>query len=531
MKKFSKAVVLLLVLAMVLSIVGCSSSDSKNNNSTTPAASNTDDKKTDNKSDTKTDDKKDDSKTETDKPADTTDKTDNDTVEPDPEEDEEVVETKTFANGIYINEEGTYCNPDGSTVDLGGMEILLGDWFSKDGVEPTTAYEEATQEYREEIMAKYNFTIKGYKLSGYGTYVENFTNFATSGGDENYVFCLGKAMVSTPMLSGLLYDLNTLDVLDFTEEKWDASTGYLTTQGKSTYAMRADATEPRGGVYWNKRLFEEAGVDPNLPYDLQAKNEWTWETFEELCKQLTRDTDNDGVNDCWAMTSFKGDFINAVIASNGAQLVDIDENGKYYLASNSDAYVEAYDWGRYMRQKYEMPSLEEETGDWAYMYPCFINAEAAMQVAEEYRAGDLSGEDGMSDDFGFVMFPRGPKCDQLTGYSNDNVYVIPSCYDEERAWKIAFAYNLYTEKTPGYEEDDDWMTAYYPLFKDERAVEETLALMRTNQVATIWPCIPKLNTDNEYSWDLDAVTAMERYEAKKEEYESYIEAVNVLSGK
>lgn len=530
MKKLSKAVVLLLVLAMVLSVVGCSSSDDKKDpaTTTTPAAS-TDDKKDDKKEEKPAEtDKKDDVKDDTSstEPTDSNDSTD-DTVEPD----DEVVETKTFANGIYINEEGTYCNPDGSTVDLGGMEILMGDWFSKEGVEPTTAFEEATEEYRNEIMEKYNFKIKFQKISGYGTYLENFTNFATSGGDENYVFCLGKQMVATPMLSGLLYDLNTLDVLDFSEEKWDASTGYLTTQGKSTYGMRADAPEPRGGVFWNKRLFEEAGVDPDLPYDLQAKNEWTWETFEDLCKQLTRDTDNDGVNDCWAMTSFKGDFINAVIASNNAQLVDIDENGKYYLASNSDNYVEAYDWGRYMRQNYEMPSLEEETGDWAYMYPCFINAEAAMQVAEEYRAGDLSGEEGMADDFGFVMFPRGPKCEELTGYSTDNLYVIPSCYDADRAWKIAFAYNLFTEKTPGYEDDEDWMTPYYPLFKDERAVEETLALMRTHQVSTIWPCIPKLNTDNEYSWDLDAVTAIERYEAKKEEYESYIEAVNVLAGK
>lgn len=526
MKKFKKALAVLLVLCMVLSLAGCSGDDDKKNvNAPTNAADKKDsDKKTDDTKTTKDDDKKttadDDKDVNVDEPDDS-DNDGDDEIEPD----DEVVETKTFANGVYINEDGIYCNADGTTVDLGGMEIWLGDWFSKDETpEPVTAYEEATAEYRDYIQETYNFTIKNHKLSGYGTYLENFTNFATSGGDENYVFCMDNAMVTTPMLSGLFADLNQIDILDFTEEKWDSSVGYLTTQGSATYGMRADATEPRGGVLFNKRLFEEAGIDPELPYDLQAKNEWTWDTFEDICKQLTRDTDNDGANDCWAMTSFKGDLMNAAIASNGAQLIDIDDNGKFYLASNSDKFMEAYDWIGYMRQNYEMPSLEGEDGDnWDYAYGAFERAEAAMIVCEEYMVGTYN--ETMADDFGFVMFPRGPKVDELTGYSRDNIYAIPSCYDADRTWKIAFAYNLYTEPTPDYEDADDWKMNYYPIFRDERAVDETLELMRTHQDALIYRVIPKVNTDNEYYYNIDSETAAERYEIKKDEYQSYIDAI------
>lgn len=514
MKKFSKAIALLLVLCMVLGLAACSSTE---------------------ENDTKPTEKVEATKKPTKAPAKTDDdsgkdNTDPDVVDPEPTDepvddpDDEPVEQKTFSNGVYINEDGIYCNPDGTTLDLGGMEILIGDWFSKEAVEPTTAYEEATQEYRDYIQETYNFTIKNYKLSGYGTYVENFTNFATSGGDENYMFCMGPAMFTTPLLSGLLADLSKLDVFDFSEEKWLESITHLTSQGDAVYGMRAESMEPRGGVYFNKRLLEEAGVDPDLPYDLQAKNEWTWDTFEDLCKKLTRDTNSDGVNDCWAMTSFKGDLMNSAIASNGAQLIDVDENGRFYLASNSDEYMQAYDWIGYMRQNYEMPSLEGEDGDnWDYAYGAFARAEAAMLVGEEYLVSTFNEQ--MADDFGFVMFPRGPKVDELTGYSSDNIYVIPSCYDADRTWKIAFAYNLYTEPTPDYDDPDDWKTNYYPLFRDERAVDETLDLMRTHQDVLIYKSIPKVNTDNEYYYNIDTETAAERYEIKKDEYQSYIDAI------
>ena len=52
----------------------------------------------------------------------------------------------------------------------------------------------------------------------------------------------------------------------------------------------------------------------------------------------------------------------------------------------------------------------------------------------------------MTDDWGFVMTPKGPEGDYVTVFS-DNIAVIPSCYDAETANKIAFAYDLYTNPT------------------------------------------------------------------------------------
>ncbi|WP_305766863.1 hypothetical protein [Candidatus Epulonipiscium viviparus] len=37
------------------------------------------------------------------------------------------------------------------------------------------------------------------------------------------------------------------------------------------------------------------------------------------------------------------------------------------------------------------------------------------------------------------------------------------------------------DPAPGYE--DDWFAAYYPLYRDSRAVEESIVLMRSDDVA------------------------------------------------
>ena len=51
--------------------------------------------------------------------------------------------------------------------DLGGMEILIGDWYTSADDEAKTEYAKATQKYRKEIQEKYNFTIKRDNVYSY----------------------------------------------------------------------------------------------------------------------------------------------------------------------------------------------------------------------------------------------------------------------------------------------------------------------------------------------------------------------------
>lgn len=360
-------------------------------------------------------------------------------------------------------------------IDLGGMEIVIGDWWSpQEPAAPANAQEEATLEYRNMIQEKYNFKIKQVAVADWGTMQETFTTSTMAGTPAAQVFLLGQGWVSQPLANDLLYDLSTLENFDFTESKWNQTVLNKMNFGDSIYGMASGKAEPKLGVFWNKRLFEEAGLDPDLPYDLQASGEWTWDKYEELCKKLTIDSNNDGTIDSYAQASFSSEYLAGAITSNDARYIGKDATtGKYYNATTEPNFLEAAQWAVGLIKKgYEMPVPKDSNWDW--FIAAFHDAKVAMAWGEQYKVGQWAD---MTDDWGFVLCPKGPKSTNYSVYFSDNIAVIPSCYDAETAEKIAFAYNLYTNPTPGYEDENAWKDSYYTKFRDERAVDETLTRM------------------------------------------------------
>lgn len=432
-----------------------------------------------------------------------------------------------------------YRDADGNVIDLGGMEIIVADWWSTDWHDdnPTTDAGEATYDYRTWLEETYNFTIVQKNVTTWGDSPSDFTNFATTGGDENYVWLLRADAALAPYKAGLFYDLSTLDCLNFSDEKWNETTGSLYSKpvtdeatGEShigVFAMRPEKAEPRKGVFFNYRLLSEAGIDPESIYDMQADGTWTWDAFEALCEKLTRDTDNDGVTDRYAMMSFSSHLLPAAAVSNGAGFVMVDENGLFYNGAETDAFLEAMNWVIDLIGKYEMKA--PEGANWDYFQTAFINGEVALQVHEEYFVSSLQE---MEDDFGFVFFPKGPQSDTYLFAPSDNVMVIPACYDADRAWKIAFAYNLYTNPTPGYGETDDWKTDYKKLFRDERSVDDTLAMMRDPVHQFTWysDMVTGYDLGSQYIWNVYALaeTPAEKAESMRGTWQAYLDEANGL---
>lgn len=364
---------------------------------------------------------------------------------------------------------------NGNVYDLGGMEVIIRDWWSGDGTraEAENAYDEARYEYYDWIQDTYNFTIKEMAIGDWGTNPDDFVNYATTGGDENYIFVLRQCgTIVNAMNQGLMYDLSALDCLDFTEDKWRSGVHELMGKGASVYGMRGTDPEPRGCIYFNKRLLTEAGIDPAQLYEWQENGQWTWDKFEEICEKVQKDTNSDGVTDVWAMVQQGAEFHKQAVFANGGSFVDKDANGKYFNDLESAETIEALNWTVRMRSTYEMP--QPEGSQWNYFYAEFMNGKAVFLTGQAYNAGqDLKN---MTDDFGCVVFPKGPSADDYIGFYEDNVLVIPSCYDEDKAWKIAFAYDLYTQPVPGFEDDDTaWKAGYYGSMRDTESVDLTMA--------------------------------------------------------
>ncbi len=426
---------------------------------------------------------------------------------------------------------------NGNTIDLGGMQIVVTDyWSAADGTpaEPTNSAAEAQLEFREWCMKTYNFTMIQKSDGDWAANPQSLLDFINTQGEENRVMIMRPDSVSTAMNGGLLYDLSTLDCLDFTDSKWNSAIVSLMSKGDAIYGASTGKAEPREVVFFNKRLVEEAGIDPESIYDLQKNNEWTFEKFEELLAKCTRDTDNDGVIDTYGMASNNDDTQRVAVSSNLGKFFDVVD-GKYVCTAQSDNVIEALNWAQKIIVNYGMPQPADSNWDW--YYEAFKSGSAAFHVGQSYEVNSGSNLDGMADDFGMVAFPTGPK-NQPGNYQTDvseNITVMPGFYDADRAWKIAFAWNLWTAETPGYETSLDptaWMTDMYNRFRDDRAVEETYAILREPEHNT--SIISRLfGSDNDvmgqdFFWSIagGAVTVAEAIETKMPAWQAYLDTAN-----
>lgn len=411
--------------------------------------------------------------------------------------------------------------------DLGGMEILIGDWYTPSNQEAKSDYAKATEKYRNEIQEKYNFKIKRENVYSYTDMQTTYVNGVMANDPMCDLFYLYQEMVSEPLTNGLMKDLSKLPELDFTEEKWNPTVVDLMSIGDGIWGMNTEA-EPRGGIFFNKRLLREAGIDEDEPYDLQASNEWTWSKFEEYCKKLTKDTDNDGKNDQFAMASFSKYYLPMCAANNNATFVSRQDDGKYVNAIKTDEFKYAMNWGVSLIDKgYIMPKPDPNVA-WDWYKAAFRDGECAMQTAEVY---EISAFAEMEDDWGFVMFPYNEKNPDATNKQipNDNIVVMPVCTSDEDAEKVAFAYDLYTEPTPGYTLDDTYKQQYYEQFRDDRAVDETLAMMseQEHKETSYLPMISDIDYgDFCYAVYAGAATPAKKIEELSSSWDTMIDQVN-----
>jgi len=112
-------------------------------------------------------------------------------------------------------------------------------------------------------------------------------------------------------------------------------------------------------LFYNKELFDSAGL--SYPDDT-----WTWKTYLETAKKLTKDTDGDGENDQWGCTiDFWGARLYPWLWQNGADLMNKDRTR---CIIDSPEAIEALQFVHDLAHKYHVaplsnPNNEDETLD------------------------------------------------------------------------------------------------------------------------------------------------------------------------
>ena len=415
-------------------------------------------------------------------------------------------------------------SPTPAPRDLGGIEIIVGDWFTTGDQPLTTTKQEDQKAYRDQLQADHNFKLTQTNLGAWAEYTEIFITSTMAGDPAADIFIMDPAMAPEPIKQGLMYPLSDLpSFAKFEDGMWSQSIKEAYTINGKTFAFSEEKDNPGLGVFWNKRLFEEAGLSADLLYDLQASGEWTWDKFHELAKQLTVDKNNDGVTDIYGITGWQREIVKAAVFSNGADYVKFNETtGRYENNQKHDDVLAAINLAVNLYEE-GLILPPPEGAAYTYFIDAFKTGQAAICPAEWYRNTDFGS---MEDDWGFVFFPKGtgPKAKMQTMFLS-NVRVMPAVLDAQRADDVAFAYTKWVSPVPGYE-DDSPLTDYYDKARDTRAVDETIKSMLEGQgVRSLVYMIPGLSFKhgaNEDNGGLGNISAIEIADAASALYDSTI---------
>ena len=426
---------------------------------------------------------------------------------------------------------------NGNPIDLGGVNVIIRDWWSYGDLPCYNDYDEARIEYLDWCQETYNFTVSRQAISDWGSAPQDLVDYVITGGDDNYyVFIIRPDAATTSAMSeGLMYDLSTLDCLDFnhnpifTRNQIDETYSV----GNSIYCMYADNngfSDPKAGIYFNKRILADAGIDPESIYDMQDAGTWTWDAWIEMLDTVTRDIDNDGIIDIYGCGENYNDLISGFVFSNGGTYVNYDRNGKFRIALEDPDVLEGLNMAKEVMDKYDVHNTYVNGESWDFYKEDWLNGHFAFYPGQVWEVDNVTEID---DEVGFVTFPVGPSAgNDYASLASDNLSVIPACYDADKAWKCAFAYSLYFGDVPGYEDYIESLNIvkddYYSKFDDAESVDSTIVrIIRTSdyEIANI---VPGLDINADFIWNIytNGPDISSVIEATKSVWQKYIDEAN-----
>ena len=417
-------------------------------------------------------------------------------------------------------------------IDFGGADIYIYDYWTPTEERQAEPSEEtqAQYDYRDWIMETYNCTIHQIAKGDWGSNVTELTNFCTAPDGTLCLYILPPDFVGTPMANDLFATWNGRDLIDLSDEQWNQATINFMSINGNVYGVSTGHSEPRHCLYFNKRILEEADIEWETIYDMQADGTWTWEAFEDMLKQIQKDIDNNGTIDIYGMTGSNVDMYRVAVFSNGGSFFGFDENGDMVITAGSDETLEALAWAKDVWNTYGYQQPED--GSWDYFKEAWKQGFCGFYMYQTYGGFNPIETNemlDMEDEWGCVAFPVGPKGTTYTNVVSDNVTVIPNVYDDDTVNKLAFIYKLWSANTPGYDDEDAWIGDKYN-FTDDRAVDETYAMLREPEHCSSDIClyIGSVNDieGQDFLWNLGGSTPAELVEAKTPVWQALLDTFN-----
>jgi ABC-type glycerol-3-phosphate transport system substrate-binding protein len=298
--------------------------------------------------------------------------------------------------------------PEPEKIDLQGQTIKIAAWWDADPrkVEEAkrSAYKIKQIELIEEVEKKYNCKIE-YVNVGWGEFVQTFTTTSLAGEPFADIVRLELFWMFPKMVEdGFVAELDPwFNIDDPKYIPWMKKGGKY--KGKQ-YGM-IDGNPSGFGIWYNKSMFERLGIED--PYELQKNGQWTWEKLLEISKAATQDTDGDGKTDVYGLTGSSGELFHMFVYSNKGS-VDVASDGTFqYSLTTENAMQGAQAFYDFYNTHNVIELNPEDTSK------SFVEGKAAMITHFTWQVGHF--KDNMTDQLGFVFFPKGPKADKYTTFT------------------------------------------------------------------------------------------------------------------
>jgi multiple sugar transport system substrate-binding protein len=215
----------------------------------------------------------------------------------------------------------------------------------------------------------------------------------------------------SPYIQGEGYDLSQLDA--------NAVKDFTTADG-TQFGLPRDLNVI--ALYYNKKMFDEAGI-------AYPDETWDWNKLVEVARQLTKDTNGDGVPDQWGVYTETTDMENAwssfvwqaggdILSADGTKsALDTDQ------AAQGIQFLQDLIWKEKVSPD---PAIFAETGD------AFEQGKAAMEINGSWL---VPTHEAAGLDFGIAPLPKGP-AGQATSVNPTGAVVYKGTKSPEAAWAL-----------------------------------------------------------------------------------------------
>lgn len=378
----------------------------------------------------------------------------------------EVAETVATTTGTEDTEDASKRLDLPEDLNYGGADftILMGSSTIADHcVETTTESDNIDMSlYQRDMYVKDRLGVNIKYEEAEGGYAgrDTFTNQvynAVLGGQKEYDLLGCYSMVAPNLtLKNVLYDMRTLDYVDFGKAWYPQFMVEASTINNKTYFMSGDISintlYQMQGIVFSAIQLEVNGMSEDDLYQMVYDGKWTLENWLTMCEDLARETGGDGVwdeKDYYPIVVGDGPWLDSFYFSSGLTLINEAPDGKLEVSQDVNdekvlsIYSAFYDAVNTYRSAFVKNGNSEKK---------IVNSECifAVTTMAQFRTTYVDAKE----QFRVLPFPKYDETEAtyrtLLGMGHKQ-YCIPNDIDDANrsaAVLEALSYSAYTYVTP-----------------------------------------------------------------------------------